>query len=127
MILALRPSLPLDVEEVKENLPLLSQRVRKAELTNMYYQRGGTSRTRRHVSHGVRSRSLFMPRGQTKGTHSRWWMSHIITNNVYQVSIIMNDILHLNNRESLFQTQICFYIFHPPTIGTPTQVYIRLA
>jgi len=29
MIFALRPSLPQDVEEVKETLPLLSQRVRE--------------------------------------------------------------------------------------------------
>jgi len=47
-------------------------------------------------------------------------MSRIIINDVYQVSVIMNDSLNLNNQVRLFQTQICVYIFHEPTVRTPT-------
>ena len=53
-------------------------------------------------------------------------MSQISMNNVNQVQIIRNDILHLNNQAKLFQTQIYVHIFYSPTVGAPTLVSVDL-
>ena len=67
-----------------------------------------------------------MPRGANQGYRSRWWMSQILMNDVYQLWMIMNDILNLNNRVRLFQTQICVYNLST-SCRNPHAVIVRLA